>query len=92
MCCRTVFCLLAHDSALVGPPGGRLALAGRLPTGKARLARRLQALNGGADVCKSLVKGPVLPAGTSAAGASGPQERVATNGTATALTDSAGLF
>ena len=34
------------------------SLAGRLPAGKARLARRPQALNGGADVCKSLVKGP----------------------------------
>ena len=33
---------------------GRLALAGRLPTGKARLARRLQFLDGGADVCKTL--------------------------------------
>ena len=118
MCCRLVFCLLAQDSALVGPPGGRLALVGQLPAGKARLARRLQALKGGADVCKSLVKGPAPStqlhdmaepwprapqgcaawptlaelAGSSAAGASGPRQVVATNGAATAMTDSAGLF
>ena len=118
MCCRTVFCLLAQDSALAGPPGGHLALAGRLPAGKARLARWPQALDGGADVCKSLVKGPspstqlhdmVEPwhgapqrraawptlaalAGSSAAGASGPRQVVATNGAATAMTDSARLF
>ena len=95
---------MAQDSALVGPPGGRLALAGRLPAGKACLARRPQALDGGADLCKSLVKGtapstqlhdmaepwprapqrraawPTLAelAGSSAAGASGPRQLVAT--------------
>ena len=52
MCCRLVFCLLAQDSALVGPPGGRLALAGRPLAGKARLARWPQFLDGGADVSK----------------------------------------
>ena len=119
MCCRLVFCPLAQDSALVGPSGRRLAFPGGPPAGKARLARRPQALDGGADVCKSLVKGPAPStqlhdmaepwprapqrraaqptlaelAGSSAAGASEPRQHVATtNGAATAMTDSAGLF